>query len=140
MGILSDFFIADGSQVPQYEGGEAFEEADKCQFTGLTPLQGGQFLAVLRGTEYDVDMVGEFELVTPEDSEDWTMSVPPDFVSAFAKLEANDVPGLAAKFAEATAEELGGSADDFVPIINDLSRLARRALENGKAMYLWVSL
>ena len=139
MGLLSDFFIADGSPVPRYDGGEWFDDADKCQFKGLTSLQGGQFLAVLRGQQYKVDMVSEFKLVTPEDAEDWTMSVPPDFVSALATLTPNEIPGLATKFAKATAEELGWFADDFVPIISDLSRLARRALEKGKTMYLWNS-
>ena len=137
MGLLSDFFIADGSPAPKYEGGEAFDDADKCQFKGLTPLQGGQFLAVLRGKKYKVEMVREFKLVTPEDAEDWTMTVPPDFVNGLAKLKPDEISGLAAKFAKATAEELGWSADDFVPIITDLSGLARRALEKGKTMYLW---
>lgn len=140
MGLLSHFFIADESPVPNYEGGEAFDDADKCQFKGLTPLEGAQLLAVLRGEPYEVDMVSEFQLVTPEDAEDWTMAVPPDFVNALAGLEVDKIPGLAAKFAEATAEELGCPAEDFVPIISDLSSLARRALEKGKTMFLWNSL
>jgi hypothetical protein len=137
MGLLSDFFIADASPVPKYECGEAFDDADKCQFKELTPLQGGQFLAVLRGQEYTVDMISDFRLVTPEDAEDWTMSVPQDFVDALARLQPSEIPALAGKFAEATAEELGWSADDFVPIISDLSKLARRGIEKRKTMYLW---
>ena len=46
MGLLSDFFIADASPIPRYDGGEGFDDADKCQFKGLTPLQGGQLLAL----------------------------------------------------------------------------------------------
>ena len=137
MGLLSDFFIADATPAPNYEAGEAFDDADKCQFKGLTPLQCGQFLAVLRGQEYVVDMVNEFELVTPEDAEDWTMSVPQDMVVALAKIQPGQIPALAAKFAEATTEELGWSPGDFVPIITDLSALARRAVANNKTMYLW---
>lgn len=140
MGIISDFFIADRSAAPNYRGGEAFHDLDKCQFKGVTPLQVGQFLAVLRETEYTVDIVSEFELLTPEDAEDWTMSVPPDFANALANLEASEIPTLAGKFASATAMELGWGADDYVSIISDLSRLARRALETGTAMYLWNSL
>ena len=137
MGILSDFFIADASRVPEYEGGERFDDADKCQFKGLTPLQVAQFLAVLRGQEYDVDMVGEFRLVTPTEAEDWTMVVPQDFANALAELSPSEIPELAGKFAEATSEELGWSADDFVPIVRDLSALARRAVEKGKALFFW---
>ena len=137
MGLLSDFFIADASPVPNYAGGEAFDEADKCQYKGLTPLQGGQFLAVLRRQAYAVELISEFKLVTPEDAEDWTTMVPPDMVQALAKLPPTEVPALAAQFAAATAAELGWSPADFVPIVRDLTALARRAIEKGQAMYLW---
>ena len=140
MGILSDFFISDSSPIPNYDGGEGFDDADKCQFKWLSPLQCGQFLAVLRGQDYSVDMIREFKLVTPEDADDWTMSVPQDMVYALARLEPKEIPFLAVKFADATAEELGWSADDFVPIITELSALARRAVEKSKTMYLWNSL
>lgn len=137
MWLLSDFFIADASSVPRYDGGKAFDAADKCQFKGLTPLQGSQFLAVLRGQDYMEDMISEFKLVTPADAEDWTMSVPQDMVNTLARLQPNEIPILVSKFAEVTAEELGWSADDLVPIIRGLSILARRAIEKGKMMYLW---
>ena len=84
-----------------------------------------------------VDMASEFKLVTPEEAEDWTMVIPQDMVQALAKLQPSEVPALAVIFAEVTAEELGWSPDDFVPIVRDLSALARRAIENGKTMYLW---
>lgn len=137
MGLLSDFFIANASPVPNYEGGETFDDADKCQFKSISPLQAGQFLAVLRRVDYTVDLLSEFKLVTPEEAEDWTMSVPQDFVDALAKLKSGEIPALAARFAEATQEELSWEAEDFVPLIRDLSQLARRAVEERKAMFLW---
>src|SRR5947208_2254615 len=84
MGILSDFFIAHASSTPNYAGGKAFEASDKCEFKSLTPSQTAQFLAVLRGREYVVDLINEFQLLTPEDAEDWTMTVPQDMVDALA--------------------------------------------------------
>jgi len=137
MGILSDFFIADGSTVPNYDGGEEFDTTDKCQFKGLSPLQGGQFLAVLRGQEYVVDMVSEFKLVTLEDAEDWTMSVPQDMVDKLATIQNDQISDIAAQFANATREELGWSPDDFIPVVTELVALARRAIETNKSMYLW---
>lgn len=137
MGILSDFFIAERSTVPKYDGGEKLDAADKCQFKGLSPLQGGQFLAVLRGQEYVVDMVSEFKLVTPEEAEEWTMAVPQDMVDKLAAIQNDQIAEIAAQFARATSEELGWSPEDFVPIVTELAALARRAIESGKAMYLW---
>ena len=137
MGLLSDFFIADATPVPSYDGGESIDEADKCQFKNLTPLQAAQFLAVLRDQEYVVKLMNEFELVSPEDAEDWTMSVPDDMVASLAKVEDADIGTIASRFAEATSEELGWSPDDFVPIVSELSALGRRAIAANKKMYLW---
>ncbi len=98
MGLLSDFFIADATPIPNYDGGESIDEADKCQFKNLTPLQAAQFLAVLRDQAYVVALMNEFELVTPEDAEDWTMSVPDDMVASLAKLETADIGIIAGRF------------------------------------------
>jgi hypothetical protein len=137
MGLLSDFFIADATPVPNYDGGELVDTADKCQFKNLTPLQAAQFLAVLRDQDYVVDMMNEFELVTPEDAEDWTMSVPDDMVASLARIETADISTFASRFADATSEELGWTPEDFVPIVSQLSALGRRAIATNKKMYLW---
>lgn len=140
MGILSDFFIADGSIVPDYQGGEAVDRSDKYQLKGITPLQAAQLLAVLRGQEYVVGMVREFKLVSPEEAEEWTMSVPQDMVHALAQIQGDQTAEIAAQFARATSEELEWSPNDFEPIVRELAALARRAMETGKSMYLWNSL
>lgn len=137
MGLLSDFFIADATPVPNYDGGESVSDCDKCQFKNLTPLQAAQFLAVLRGQEYVIEMIREFELVTPEDADDWTMIVPDDMAIALAKIEGPGIADTAARFADVTSEELGWSPDDFVPIVSALSELAKRAIATQKKMYLW---
>jgi hypothetical protein len=137
MGLLSDFFIADATPPPTYDGGESIDDADKCQFKSLTPLQAAQFLAVLRDQDYDVEMIREFELVTPKDAEEWTMTVPDDMVATLANIETAAISGIASRFANATREELGWSPNDFVPIVSELSALARRAIATNKKMYLW---
>jgi hypothetical protein len=137
MGLLSDFFIADATPVPDYDGGESFDDSDKFQFKNLTPLQAAQFLAVLRGREYVVDMIREFELVTSEDAEDWTMTVPDDMVTALANIRGGSISAVASQFADVTREELGWSSEDFVPIVSALSELAQRAISANKKMFLW---
>ncbi len=37
MGLFSDLSIPDAAPAPNYEAGETFDDADKCQFKGLTP-------------------------------------------------------------------------------------------------------
>lgn len=140
MGLLSDFFIADPTPALDYGGGESIADGDKCQFKNLTPLQAAQFLAVLRGQKYVVEMIREFHLVTPEDAESWTMTVPDDMVTALANIESGRIFEVASQFADATSEELGSSPEDFVAIVADLAALARRAIATNKKMYLWNSL
>lgn len=137
MGILSDFFIADPSACRSYGGGDDFDSTDKCQFKGLTALQGAQFLAALRGGHFAVEMIREFELVTPDDADDWTVSVPQDMVEALARIRMDEIVAVADQFAQVTSEELGWSRDEFVPIVTELTALSRRAIETNKQMYLW---
>lgn len=137
MGILSDFFIADGPGVPDYQGGQAVPAEDRCQLKSITPLEAAGMLAVLRGDDDCLSLLDEFEVLTPEDAEEWTMSVPSDMVQRLAAIGPSEVSAVAAEFATATIEELGWSQDDFEPVVSELSALAKRAIESGKNMYLW---
>jgi hypothetical protein len=140
MGILCDFFIADEATVPNYDVGQEFDDADKCECKGLTALECAQLLAILRGQEYSVDLDSEFQLITPADADNWTMSVPQDMVDRLASLQNTQVAEIAALLATATSEELAWSANDFIPLITELAALARRAIETKKFMFLWNSL
>jgi hypothetical protein len=46
--------------VPNYDVGQEFDDADKCECKGLTSLEWAQLLAILRGQEYNVDLNSEF--------------------------------------------------------------------------------
>jgi hypothetical protein len=140
MGILCDFFIADGTTVPNYDVGQEFDDLDKCECKGLTSLECAQLLAILRGQEYNVDLNSELKLVTPEDAETWTMSVPQDMVTRLAAIQNTQITEIAALLATATSEEIAWSANDFIPVITALVALARRAIETKKSMFLWNSL
>ena len=140
MGILSDFFIAVGAEPPDYQGGTGVPEEDRCQFNRITPLEAAGMLAILRGVDDRMGLLGSFPLLTPEGAEEWTMSVPGDMVELLAKLDPGEYPRIAAAFAEVTAEELCWTAEDFEPVVAGLSALAKRAAASGKNMFLWNSL
>lgn len=137
MSILSDFFIAEAGSVPSYDGGDGFVAQDKCQFRRITPLEASGMLAVLRGGIDRMQLLGEFELLTPQDAEEWTMSIPQDMVELLAAANQASMPFLAKSFAEVTSGELGWQEQDFMPVVEELSALAKRALDSGKAMFLW---
>jgi hypothetical protein len=94
----------------------------------------------LRGGGDRIEMIDAFPLLTPEEAEEWTMSVPDDMTTALAALDGSQLPKVAQRCADETAEELGWSSDDFQDVLKQLRALARRALDTGKPMYLWNSL
>jgi len=49
MGVLSDFFLADGWSVPEYDCGREFPAEDRCQLKTITILEAAGILSVLRG-------------------------------------------------------------------------------------------
>lgn len=140
MGILSDFFIADANATPEYGCGPDFPSTDRCQFKYITPLEAAGILSVLRGGGDRIEMLDAFPLLTPEDSEQWTMSVPNDMVTSLAELSDAQIPDIARQCADVTAGELGWSPQDFTDVVKQLSELARLAVETRKSMYLWNSL
>jgi hypothetical protein len=140
MGVLSDFFIADEGSFLNYDGGQDFPADDRCQLRSITPLEAAGILSVLRGSGDRIEMIGEFPFLTPEDAEEWKMSVPADMVDALARLDEARLPEVAAACSQLTNEELGWSNNDFQMVLSHLKSLARRAVETNRAMYLWVSL
>jgi hypothetical protein len=140
MGILSDFFVAETTTTPDYDGGPDFPAEDRCQFKSLTPLEAAGMLSVLRGGGDRIELLGAFHLLTPEDAEEWTMSIPEEMTAALATLTDSEIPDTAEKCAKMTAEELGWSSDQFEDILQQLRYLARRTVEGNKSMYLWNSL
>jgi hypothetical protein len=92
MSMLSDFFLAGRSTTPNYEDGAGLGTSDRSQFKGITRLQAAQFLAVLRGRGYCGEMIGPFKLLTPEDADAWTMSVPDDLVEKLAAVQSDEFP------------------------------------------------
>lgn len=140
MGILSDFFIADDSSTPKYDCGPQFPAEDRCQLKYITPLEAAGILSVLRGGGDRIAMLDEFPSLTPEDADEWTQRVPVDMTSSLAALDDSQMPDVAQRCADLTAEELGWSSGDFEEVLEQLRALARRALETGRSMYLWNSL
>lgn len=140
MGVLSDFYIADEGSFLNYDGNQDFPANDRCQFQSITPLEAAGILSVLRGGGDRIELIGEFPFLTPEDAEEWKMSVPAEMVDALARLDKVRLPAVAEACSQLTNEELGWSNDDFQMVLSHLSALARRSLETNKSMYLWVSL
>jgi hypothetical protein len=140
MAILSDFFIAESGSVPDYHGDADFPAVDRCQFKSITPLEAAGVLSVLRGGGDAVELIGEFIVLTPEDAEEWTMSIPDDMVTTLATLAEPHLSEVAQQCSVETADEIGWSQDDFQVVLSQLRDLSVRAGQTGRKIYLWNSL
>ena len=139
MSVLSDFFIAEKGAVPSYDGGDGFPSEDRCQIGSITPLEAAGIMEVLTGSD-TFEVLDQFTLLTPQDAEDWTMAVPDEMIEALAGLDDSQIPDVAKRCSDITAEELGWSPEDFLSVISPLRDLASRALETNRSMYLWNSM
>lgn len=139
MGMLSDFIIANVDEAKAYDGSD-FADEDRLEGKHVTPLEAGAIAAVLRGGGDALDAMNEFDLISPQDAEQWCMTVPDDFVPLLAALDDTSIAEKSKQLAEATAEELGWSPADFVDFLGGLSALARRARERELSMFLWNSM
>ncbi len=140
MGILSDFFILGKGVIPEYDANKDWG-SHRCAYKGITPLEAAAMLKVIRESPDDrVKIMDEFTLLTPEDAEEWIMSVPDDMIKLLASAHESKINDWAAECAEITKEELHWKASDFVELLADLSKLARAATAENMNMYLWNSL
>ena len=137
MGILSEFFVASPEAAQACEDlihTRAFE--DQAAYTGFTGLELADLWAILAGTDYAPE---QHLLESVHDAQDsWLERFPAPFVALLAGL---DDQGLAsAQLQWAASEELQLAPDVLRPVLEDLRRLAAKALAEGKGLYLWGSL
>ena len=136
MGILSDFFISAPSEMASYGEAESFPDQDRCEYKYITPLEAGGVLAALLGSGNSLEAMGGFQLQTPGDAETWTMIVPDQMRDALLSLEDSSIPVVATRCGE-TIDSLDYSQSEYEMLLADLRKLAQRAVETKKQMYLW---
>lgn len=140
MGILSDFLIAEST--PDCDAITHLPEHDRLMSKRITPLEAAGILSVLRSNNDRMSLLAEFPLLSPDEdeAEQWIYGVPGDMVESLSKLSSGDLQKTAVACALVTAQELNWSTDDFLELLSPLAELAQRAIDQGKSMFLWVSL
>lgn len=140
MGILSHFFILNKDAAPEYDVWNDWG-SHRREYNGITPLEAAAMLKVIRESPNDrIEMIDEFKLLTPEDAEEWVMSVPDDMVKLLASVNQGKINDWAIKCAKMTKEELNWKSADFAEVLISLSELSKTAVAENMKMYLWNSL
>jgi len=135
MSILADIYISRDDEALKYDTTpEQF--TDRAQYKGMTPLEVSMLWSIMQGIEWDVALMDEFPcLLQLQGGERLIHKFPAEMVSALSKLSSDRAGTVTAAWA--ATEQLSCSPDDIRPAIDDMVRLAGRALDSGKSMFLW---
>jgi hypothetical protein len=139
MSLLSDFFIASPELAPCYPT-ERPPSSDRAEFNGLTYQELSELWAVLEHVPWKPDHLKAFECVFMVDR--GTVLIhrfPAPFVAALATLDETDADAAASEWVKiGELAYLSCPPTEARRILDAASRLAVRAQESGKSLYLYM--
>src|ERR1051326_628360 len=138
MSVLSDFYIAKPEDAVRYDTERNLPDSQRAEFKGLTYEEVANLWAILQRTEPTPEHANAFESVLVIDrGERLIHRFPPEFVAALTSLDESSALVAARKWIQTSElSHMSCEASDVLPIIEALSRLARRAQESGKSLYI----
>jgi hypothetical protein len=150
MGVLTVAFVADLTDVPQFEGGP---EPHNDELKQLDPLQLAALGQLLfdgsiderdpgsYGPTYDA-LLGEMhDRMHSYSDEEWAFPVPERLTLALAEVQDDRVPELAETWGRTEEFELDQKGPERGrEYLHELRANARVATESGKQLFLWMSL
>lgn len=134
-GVLAEVYLAREQDALAYDSDpESF--ADRTQIRGVTTLELSMLGAFLRGVEWDVALMDQFICLFEQGVEERSIyKLPVAMVADLAALSPTRIETVTPQWAG--IEELGWTTSEAQPVIEDLVRLARLAIESRRNMYLW---
>jgi hypothetical protein len=135
MGVLADIYISRDDEAVKYDAApEQFPE--RVQYKSITPLELSTLWSIMRGVESDVESMNEFPcLLVIDGGEQLIHRLPAAMVAELARMSPDQVASVTSAWA--TTEELSCSPADIRPVVDDLVRLAGRAIETGRGVFIW---
>lgn len=135
MGVLADLYISNDNEADTYDA-EPERFADRAQYKNFTALELSMLWSIMRGTEWDVALMGEFTCLLQKDGgEVLIYRLPAGMIADLARLTPQQIAELSPKWA--ATEELGWPAEAANEVMQDLANLARRATETARGVYPW---
>ena len=135
MGLLADIYVSRDDEALSYDSTPA-KFAERAQYKRISPLELSMLWAIMCDIEWDLSSLDEFPCLLQVDGGDRAIHrLPAQMVTDLSRLTPARIAAVSPKWA--VTEELGWSPDDAQPVVEDLVRLARRAAESGRNVYLW---
>ena len=135
MSVLADLYVSTDTDAPSYDTTQSLPDSDRAQGKSLTPLELSTLWAILQGREWDVSMMNDFQCILNEDEgERLIHRIPATVVSQLTQCDPEGLKRAASRWAQ--TDELACDPSDIEPLLETLIRLAHRAQETGKNLYL----
>ena len=136
MGVLADIYISADKEAAAYDGNPNWPESDRLQYKRITTLELSTLWAIMRHVEWEASLTNEFACLLEKDGgERLIHRLPAAMVTELAKLAPEQVGTVAPTWA--ATEEMQWPAESARDAIEEMTRLARRAVESGRSLYLW---
>ena len=136
MSLLADIYISrDDAEAVRYDTDPA-TFGDREQFKSITILEISTLWSLMRGIEWDANLLDQFPCVLEiHNGERLIHRLPQEMAANLASLTPEEAFTAASKWA--VTEELACEPGEVQPIIDGLVRLARKSSATGQRIYFW---
>lgn len=142
MGVLSDLVAAPATDADRiaHAVNPAAEFAG-LDIKGIDSVKFGTLHAILTGRSFE-ELLPEYDpVVTVSDDGPWLFRLPTELVVRLASLSGGDARGVVSRWAATEEFALDGwSATDVERALDEIVALARKGLDAGHSLFLWMSL
>jgi hypothetical protein len=144
MGVLADFVVADRDDARRVCDSDCpNREFAGLDAKGIDTVKLGALHAILTGGQFDPSFMVDACVCSGGEGGPWVFEVPADLVQRLADFNARQLHAVGAQWAateEFSAKYENWPAEAVEQVLGDLAALCKRAVEEGKAILMWICL
>jgi hypothetical protein len=139
MSMPAIFFVSDYAAAEQFRLNHSLSGEDVAERSSVDTLKLSTLWAIMADRNDDpVELMDRFAEIRSSDS-DWTNEIPEEFVNRLATATDMDLHRAATLWIE-TEEMAGCDVSDALDLLTDIKRVACRAHQTRRPMFVYVSL
>jgi hypothetical protein len=142
MGVLSDLVAAPATDADRIAHSvKPAAEFGGIEIRGIDTVKFGTLNAILSGRSFEALLPEYDPVVTVSDEGPWLFRLPTELVVRLASLAGGDERAVVSRWAATEEFALDGwSASDVARALDGIVVLARKCLDAGHSLFLWMSL